>query len=256
MNPQSGALKQAGFNALKAGRLEEAAQAFQQAAGMDANDYDTYAYLGAVYARQKNFESSRRSFGRAVQLNPGSAKARFNLASAHQMAGDNNAARACFQAALDVDPEYAQAKEALLKLPVEEVRMSDLARPGGQMHLSGAQAAEFTDEEPSDEVSSLTPQQIAMLNAPGGSIHLAGGHMYDETDTDSEVEISSMTPEEIARLNAPGGTIHLAGAHADTYGDSDIVQIAPSSLTPEEIAKLNAPNAPVPVAPIPEAEPA
>src|SRR5215813_3781622 len=140
MNAQGDMYRQKGFASLQAGRTEEAIQSFQQSAGADPDNYDTFAYLGAAYAKQKNFESSRRAFGRAVQLNPESAKARFNLGKAHEMAGDPIAARACYQSALDRDIHYDQAKEALKKLPVPELNMSELAGVGGKINLAGARA--------------------------------------------------------------------------------------------------------------------
>ena len=103
MNPQADVLRSSGFQAMQAGNLDQAAQYFQQAAGYEPENYDTYAYLGAVYAKQYNFESARRAFGRAVQIQPSSSRARFNLGVAHEKSGDIESARACYESALDLD---------------------------------------------------------------------------------------------------------------------------------------------------------
>lgn len=179
MNAQANALLQAGFNAMRAGRVEEAIRSLQQAAGMDPGNYDTFAYLGAAYARQGNYESARRAFGKAVQIQPQSARARFNLGTAHQMAGDEDAARVCFEAALAIDPAYAQATDALAKLPPKLVNVLDLAKPSGKMHLPGAQAAEYGDEEPV-HATSMTAEEIARLSAPPGHLHMMGAQATED----------------------------------------------------------------------------
>jgi tetratricopeptide (TPR) repeat protein len=179
MNAQASALRQAGYNALRAGRLDEAIRDFQQAAALEPEAYDTFAYLGAAYARQGDYEKARRAFGRAVQIRPDSPKARYNLGSAHQMAGDTEAARICYQAALDLDPNYTQAREALAKLPKKEISVSELASPGA-MHLPGAQATRLEDEEAVADAPALTPEEVAKLAAPGGHLHIMGAQAMDE----------------------------------------------------------------------------
>lgn len=214
MNPQADAYRQRGFASLQAGRMDEAIQLFQQSAGADPENYDTFAYLGAAYAKQKNFESSRRAFGRAVQINPESAKARFNLGKAHEMAGDPVAARACYQAALDRDNHYTQATDALKKLPVPEVNMSELSGVGGKIQLAGARASEFTDEEFDENAVSMTQEQIAALSAPGGQIHLAGAQAAEFTDDGPDDDAAHLSQEQIAALSMPAGHLHMMGAQA------------------------------------------
>ena len=165
MNAQAAALQQAGIESLKAGRLDEAIATLQQSAEVDPECYETWTYLGAAYARKGDHDASWHAFGRAVQIAPGSPKARFNLGVAHQMAGEAEEARVCYQAALKLDPNYAQARAALDKLPPEsEVlapphrltpqEMARLATPGGQFHMMGAQA---TDVNPAQGVREQSP---------------------------------------------------------------------------------------------------
>ena len=189
MSAQVTALQTAGVNSLKAGRVDEAVKSLQMAAGMDPQNYDTFAFLGAAYARQNNAESSRRAFGKAVQLKPESAKARFNLGMAHEKCGNVEAARACFEQAVEMDPNYAQAQQALQKLPPKPKDPSEMS--------------------------------MAELSAPGGAIHMVGAQAnYEEEEAKPEFVPSSMTPEEIARLSMPGdGHLHIMGAQASDYGN-------------------------------------
>ena len=179
MNAQGNALRQAAVNAMKAGQIDQAIQSLQQAAGLDPECYDTYAYLGAAYAQQKNFDSSRRAFGRAVQIQPQSARARFNLGQAHHMAGDVEASRVCFEAALDLDPSYVAAKDALNKLPPKVINIAQLATPGGSMHLPGAHTSGY-GEDAVAPTKGLTPSEIAQLASPQGHLHMMGAQATED----------------------------------------------------------------------------
>src|SRR5438874_7654095 len=193
MSAQVAALQTAGVNSLKAGRVEEAVKSLQLAAGMEPENYDTLAFLGAAYARQNNAESARRAFGKAVQLKPDSAKARFNLGMAHEKCGNVEAARTCYEMAAQMDPNYAQAQQALEKLPpkqkdMSEMSMAELSAPGGAIHMVGAQANyEQEEEKPQFVATSLTPEEIARLSMPGdGHLHIMGAQATDYGETDGE----------------------------------------------------------------------
>ncbi len=185
MSVLANALRQAGVNALRAGRFEEAIINLQKAIQADPNDFETWTYMGATRARMGEHDLSRQAFGRAVQINPQSAKARYNLGQAHQMAGDIEAARVCYNSAIQLAPEYAQAQEALSKLPEpKQMTMSELAGGGGNIRLPGAHRANVGDEElPAQAVAHrLTPAEIARLSAPQGHIHMMGAQATDYVD--------------------------------------------------------------------------
>lgn len=215
MNPQAEALRASGYQAMQAGNLDQAAQYFQQAAGYEPDNYDTYAYLGAVYAKQNNFESARRAFGKGVQLQPSNSRARFNLGVAHERAGDIEAARTCYDSALDLDHNNQQAKQALKKLPAKEVKMHELSG-FGSIHLAGAHAEAIEDNSEKEEfhASSLTPQQIAALSMGTTKIHLAGAHAETIGDEELHAEAAVLTQAEVAALSAPAGHLHMMGAQA------------------------------------------
>jgi tetratricopeptide (TPR) repeat protein len=167
-------LRQAGLNALKAGRLPEAVQSLLKAAQLDPESFDTYTFLGASYSRMADYESARRAFGRAIQLDPSSARAWYNLGVAHQMAGDDDSARTCFQNAIDRDPAHLQAAEALQKLKPKPMSMAELASVGGSVRLAGAHTDELQDHAPQQTAHVLTPQELAKLAMPEGGFHMPG----------------------------------------------------------------------------------
>lgn len=185
MSALAAPLRQAGVQALKEGRLQDAVEALLKAAEADPESFDTYSYLGAAYSRLGDFERARKAFGRAIQLNVQSARGWYNLGVSHQMAGDPDAARTCYERALALEPNYEAAKNALERLPVKEVSISELASAGGKVRLPGAHA-ETIGDTPVAEMQpgrSLTPQEIARLATPEGEFHMPGAqatHLGDE----------------------------------------------------------------------------
>jgi len=174
MSALAAPLRQAGLNALKAGRLQEAIAGLLKAAQADPDSFETYSYLGAAYSRLGDFENARKAFGRAIQLNPTSGRAWYNLGVSHQMAGDLDSARTCFENAVKHDPTHAQAQEALDKLAPKPMSMSELASVGGSVRLSGAHRAAMDEEGPAAQTHVLTPQEMAKLATPEGSFHMPG----------------------------------------------------------------------------------
>jgi tetratricopeptide (TPR) repeat protein len=179
LNALSAPLLQAGMNAMKARRLQEAIGAFQQAAKVDPESSEAWSYLGAAYSQAADYESARQAFGRAIQLKPQSAKCWFNLGVAHQMAGDAESARTCFQSALDRDPSYAAAHDALIKLTPKTMTMADLASPGGAVRLPGAHTVESHESGPIGAKPALTAQEMARLSTPQGQFHMMGAQATD-----------------------------------------------------------------------------
>lgn len=175
MSALAGPLRQAGVQALKEGRVQDAVQALLKAAEADPESFDTYSYLGAAYSRLGDYERARKAFGRAIQINVQSPRGWYNLGVAHQMAGDTDAARTCYERALALDANYEAPREALAKLPVQPVSMSELASVGGKVRLPGAHAETLADAAPqASESPALTPQELARLATPEGEFHMPG----------------------------------------------------------------------------------
>jgi tetratricopeptide (TPR) repeat protein len=93
-----------------------------------------------------------------VELEPNSPKARFNLGKVFQMEGQLEGARFCYSKAVELDPNYAQAREALAALPAPTV---------------------------AEEPHSLSPAEVAALSAPSTKhmhLHGAQGNSTDRPD--------------------------------------------------------------------------
>jgi len=178
MSILSAALRQAGIDALKSGRLDEAIRDLEQAMASDSESPDICSYLGAAYSQKGDFDHARRAFGRAVQLQPQSAKARFNLGMAHKMAGDVEAARFCYTSALEINPEYSHARESLAELPARDldtINIGALSAPSAKIHVHGAhgESVEYHDDAPA--AHELSQAEVAALSTPtSGHLHLVG----------------------------------------------------------------------------------
>lgn len=184
MSALAAPLRQAGLNALKAGRMQEAIEALLKAAEADPESFETWSYMGAAYSRLADYENARKAFGRAIQINVNSPRAWYNLGVAHQMAGDEDAARTCYDRAVQLDPGYSTAREAKDKLTPKPRSMSELASVGGAVRLPGAQREALEDAEPSEPKRHLTPQELAKLATPDGSFHMPGAQATELTDAE------------------------------------------------------------------------
>lgn len=160
MSEHAASLKQAGLNALRAGRLDEAIAALEAAVEADPESYEAWSYLGGAYTNKHDYESAWYAFGRAVQIQPKSAKAHYNLGLAHRLAGRIDAARFCFEEALKLDSNYTAAQNELARLPPPESKEEGKPTPSGP----------------------LTPQDIARLATPPGHIHMMGAQASSVTD--------------------------------------------------------------------------
>jgi len=186
MSALAAPLRQAGLNALKAGRLQEAITALLKAAEADPNSFETWSYLGAAYSRLSDYVNARTAFGRAIQINTESARAWYNLGVAHQMAGDEDSARTCYQRAVGLDPSYDAARDALVKLTPQPKSMSELASVGGAVRLPGAHRDALEDAAPGEQKHVMTPQELARLATPEGGFHMSGAQATDLGDEDAQ----------------------------------------------------------------------
>lgn len=170
MSALSAPLQRAGLDAMKAGRLQEAIQFLDQARTIEPNVPETYTYLGVAYTQLGQWDSANHAFGHVVELDPSSAKARFNLGKVLQMEGQVDGARFCYQKAVELDPLYTQAKDALAALPAAEApvephsltpqEVAALSAPSVKhMHLSGAQASTTDQTEPT-QFEDTRPQGV------------------------------------------------------------------------------------------------
>jgi choline-sulfatase len=95
------------------GDLSGAAAAFEQAHRLDEGNADVLEDLGVVYAAQHRMEDARRIFNEGVKRNPLSATAWFNLGLFELQSGRPDAAAAALRRAVEREPSYGDAWNAL-----------------------------------------------------------------------------------------------------------------------------------------------
>lgn len=106
-------------------RNDEAAKTYETCSEISPNDAEMHVQLGVAYQRLGERNKAEISFARAVDLEPGSALAWSNYASLEAAAGDFAQARAKWERALQIDPNFAPALEGLRKLAMVEAGRGD-----------------------------------------------------------------------------------------------------------------------------------
>jgi arylsulfatase A-like enzyme/Flp pilus assembly protein TadD len=87
-------------------RLAESLE--RQALAIDANYFDAWNTLGAIYTVEKRAAEAVQALDKAVALRPTSAQAQYNLALALQAAGNLDAAQAAADKACSLETRYCQ----------------------------------------------------------------------------------------------------------------------------------------------------
>jgi tetratricopeptide (TPR) repeat protein len=91
------------------GRLDRAAQLYQQALAQDGENVEVIHRLGVLYHQQGNYRQAIEMIGRAVALRPNSAAFHANLAESFRASGDFERAIGCCRTALRLEPDYPEA---------------------------------------------------------------------------------------------------------------------------------------------------
>jgi tetratricopeptide (TPR) repeat protein len=105
-----------GVEAFKAGDIDVAIEQLETATHLDHENHRSFAYLGAAYAAKNRYNAAIGAFKMSEQINPGVASIHYNIAQAYEAAGIPNEAEFEYERALEIDPSYAKAAEALAKL--------------------------------------------------------------------------------------------------------------------------------------------
>lgn len=109
-------------------RLSEAAAAYEEALRLDAELFDAHKGLGQVLGQQGKFAEAQSALERAAQLQPHDEAVWFQLGMSQRLAGDANAARTSFLAALERNDRHA---ESLMQLGLmDEERGQDSSAAG------------------------------------------------------------------------------------------------------------------------------
>jgi len=106
-------LSKAGWEALRAGRLEDASRAFHDAIAMNGKDATLYLGLGLVAHLQGNSTEARAQLQEALRINPGLTPASLLLGSLAYQAGELEVAIRVYEDALVYAPEHPQLRTQL-----------------------------------------------------------------------------------------------------------------------------------------------
>jgi Flp pilus assembly protein TadD len=91
------------------GRLQDAAENFQQARAFTPNDANLLNALGLCLGRLNRTQEAIALFEEAIALNPKSAQSHFHHGWAMGLGGDQKGARKSYESAVALDPRYAEA---------------------------------------------------------------------------------------------------------------------------------------------------
>ena len=112
---QGNASKEEGYNLLQSGQFEEAIEALKRAQQEDQEDAQIFTFLGVAYNKIGDKMRAIRSFEESLRIDE-SARGYYNLAMIYESVKRYDEAVREYHMALDTDPNYVRAKEALDKL--------------------------------------------------------------------------------------------------------------------------------------------
>jgi tetratricopeptide (TPR) repeat protein len=105
-----------GAEAYKAGDVDKAIEELETATHLNHDDHRAWCYLGAAYAAKGRYNAAIGAFKTAEQIAPGVASIHYNIAQAYEAAGIDAEAEFEYERALEIDPNYAKAREACGRL--------------------------------------------------------------------------------------------------------------------------------------------
>lgn len=86
------------------------------AESFDSHTAETYDVMGVTYNRLSMYQQAAVCFGKSIQYDDTNAGAFFNLASTLKFCGDFSGARAAYEKAISLQPDYFKAHAALTSL--------------------------------------------------------------------------------------------------------------------------------------------
>jgi Flp pilus assembly protein TadD len=129
LNPKlPGAYTLAGTAHDKIGNVKEAEIAFREALKQNADDFDANLYLGAILYKQREMASAKTYLERALQLNPSSTMARYEMAMLKSISGETEAAAKDLENVIKDDPNWLEPHVQLASLYYKLHRSDDGAR--------------------------------------------------------------------------------------------------------------------------------
>jgi tetratricopeptide (TPR) repeat protein len=108
--------------------LEGAEEAFRRAIAQKPDDFEAHMRLGSVLYQQRKLTEAQQQLERALQLDPASSFARFELAKVQNAQGQTEAALKNFEAVAQAIPEWLPPHVELAALYFKLKRPEDGAR--------------------------------------------------------------------------------------------------------------------------------
>ena len=112
----------------KAGRLSDAAKAYNRLLQQMPGNFGCIYSLAMIYAQQGNFDSAADMFRRAAQIRPDLLDAHYNLAVALSMAGRSKEAALSYETVLKINPRHANARNNYATTLLQAGRATDALR--------------------------------------------------------------------------------------------------------------------------------
>lgn len=107
------------ISAFKNGDLGTAVTFLEEYTREHQDNYEAFVYMGAVYSKQKRLNAAIGSFKKASEIKPKSPVIHYNLAQAYELAGVPEEAWHEYKKALELNPDYPRAKQAMNSLSVK-----------------------------------------------------------------------------------------------------------------------------------------
>lgn len=116
-----------GFTYKSMGKDAEAIDCFQSVINDNPTDVLAYNHLGAIYARQKDYEKAVSIYRLGLQVDPNHPILQFNLAKAYEATGNDSEAVSSYESALRAKPGWKDAVKAYAKLLLKLNRTAEAA---------------------------------------------------------------------------------------------------------------------------------
>lgn len=110
------AIRDLGESFLETGLDAKAEDCFQMALARDPGDIHTYNRLGIAFRKQGKFQEAVDNYLRAIEQAPEMDTLYFNLGRAYMDAKDQEKAEKAMRKALELNPEFNEAKNFLIKV--------------------------------------------------------------------------------------------------------------------------------------------
>jgi predicted O-linked N-acetylglucosamine transferase (SPINDLY family) len=140
-NEQMAAL-QAAMAHHQAGRLAEAANAYNRLLQQMPGNFGCIYSLAMIHAQQGNFDAAADMFRRAAQIRPDVLDAHYNLAVALSMAGRFADAALSYEKVLKIDPRHANARNNYAITLLQGGRPADALRQYDQLIARASPSAD------------------------------------------------------------------------------------------------------------------